>query len=200
VEVSLLDSGLAGLVNVASSVLVTGEEAGRYGNAHPTIVPYQPFRAADGWVAVAAPNDGLFRRLCEAMGRPELAERWPTNAERVNDREAVVAELEALFLQRPADTWAAELDAVGVPAGKIRGVRDAIAAAAAAGRDPTVTVDHPTAGMLRLIGSPIRTEGTGGAEPPPLLGEHTAAVLRELGVGDDELAAMEARGAIETRG
>src|SRR4029077_11515860 len=82
IEVSLLDSAFSALVNVAQNALVTGHEPGRYGNAHPSIAPYQPFRAADGWIAVAAANDGLFARLCDVVGRPELAgdERFATNA------------------------------------------------------------------------------------------------------------------------
>jgi crotonobetainyl-CoA:carnitine CoA-transferase CaiB-like acyl-CoA transferase len=136
IEVPLIDTGLAGLVNVAQGALITGEEPRRHGNHHPHIVPYGPFRAADGWIAIAAANDGLFRRLCAAIGRPELAERWPANADRVRDRDALAAELEAVFATRTAGEWAAVLDAAGVPAGKIRGVLDAIEAATGAGRDP----------------------------------------------------------------
>ena len=195
IEVPLLDSALAGLVNVASGALVTGEEPRRYGNAHPHIVPYQPFRAADGWVAVAAANDGLFARLCEVVGRPDLAERYPTNASRVEGRKVLIAELERVFAERPADDWAAALDAAGVPAGKIRGVLEAVEAATAAGEDPTVTVAHPTAGELPLVRSPIRLDGIRAAEPPPLLGQHTAEVLAELGVERAELDDLVARGA-----
>ncbi len=195
VEVPLLDTALASLVNVASGALVTGSEPGRYGNAHPHIVPYQPLRSADGMLAVAAANDGLFRRLCAVLERPGLAERFPTNASRVEGRAELIAELEAVFATRPADEWAALLDAAGVPAGKIRGVLDAIEAATAAGHDPRVTVDHPTIGPLQLIGSPIRTAGMPAPTPPPLLGEHTREVLREQGVDDAEIDALAARGA-----
>jgi crotonobetainyl-CoA:carnitine CoA-transferase CaiB-like acyl-CoA transferase len=195
IEVPLLDTALAGLVNVASAALVTGQEPGRFGNAHPHIVPYQPFRAADGWVAVAAANDGLFAKLCDAIGRSDLAGRYPTNASRVEGREELVAQLAEVFAARPAADWAAELDAAGVPAGKIRGVLDAIGAATAAGDDPTVAVRHPTAGDIRLVRSPIRMGGMREAEPPPLLGQHTAEVLAELGVTDEELAELVARGA-----
>src|SRR4051794_27729713 len=176
IEVPLLDTALASLVNVASGALVTGTEPRSFGNAHPHIVPYQPFRAADGWVAVAAANDGLFRRMCDALERPDLAERFPTNASRVEGRGELIPELEAVFATRPADEWVAVLDAAGVPAGKIRGVLDAIEAAAAAGGNPRVSVDHPTAGPLQLVGSPIRTEGMPAAQPPPLLGQHTREV------------------------
>jgi crotonobetainyl-CoA:carnitine CoA-transferase CaiB-like acyl-CoA transferase len=196
IEVPLLDTALASLVNVASAALVTGQEPRRYGNAHPHIVPYQPFRAADGWVAVAAANDGLFRRLCEVVERPDLAERFPTNASRVEHRDELISELDVVFAMRSADEWAALLDGAGVPAGKIRGVLDAIEAAAAAGSDPRVTVEHPAIGALQMIGSPIRTDGMRAPEPPPLLGQHTREVLAELGVGDAEFEALRARAAV----
>jgi crotonobetainyl-CoA:carnitine CoA-transferase CaiB-like acyl-CoA transferase len=197
IEVPLVDSALAGLVNVASAALVTGDEPRRFGNAHPHIVPYQPFRAADGWVAVAAANDGLFARLCDVVERPDLAERFPTNASRVEARVELIAELEPIFASRPAEEWAERLDAAGIPAGKIRGVLEAVDAATAAGDDPTVWVEHPTAGALRLMRSPIRLEGLRAPEPPPLLGQHTAEVLRELGVSYKELAELAGRGVIE---
>jgi crotonobetainyl-CoA:carnitine CoA-transferase CaiB-like acyl-CoA transferase len=196
IELPLLDTALASLVNVASGALVTGQEPRRYGNAHPHIVPYQPFRASDGWVAVAAANDGLFRRMCEAIERPDLAERYPTNASRVEGRAELIAELEAVFATLPADDWAARLDGAGVPAGKIRGVLDAIEAATDAGGDPRVTVEHPTIGALELIGSPIRTAGMPDPAPPPLLGQHTREVLRECGLADAEVEELAARGAI----
>jgi crotonobetainyl-CoA:carnitine CoA-transferase CaiB-like acyl-CoA transferase len=196
IEVPLLDTALASLVNVASGALVTGQDPRRYGNAHPHIVPYQPFRTADGWVAVAAANDGLFRRMCEVIERPELAEQYPTNGSRVQRRADLIRELETVFAKRTADDWATRLDAAGVPAGKIRGVLDAIGAATDAGRDPRVLVDHPTIGELPLIGSPIRTPGMPAPAPPPLLGQHTAEVLGELGVDGGELDGLKGRGAI----
>jgi crotonobetainyl-CoA:carnitine CoA-transferase CaiB-like acyl-CoA transferase len=198
IEVSLIDTALASLVNVASGALVTGAEPGRFGNAHPHIVPYQPFRTSDGWLAVAAANDGLFKRMCDTIGRPDLAERYPTNASRVEGRRVLITELEKVFATATAGEWGERLDGAGVPAGKIRGVVEAIDAATAAGRDPRVHVEHPTAGSLPLIGSPIRTNAMPVATAPPLLGQHTAQVLRECGVDDAELEALEARGAIAT--
>ena len=157
IEVPLLDSGLAGLVNVAQNALVTGREPERHGNAHPNIVPYQDFETASGRVAVAAANDGLFRSLCSVLGLEELPadDRFATNAGRVEHRTELIPKLEERFRERSAEDWLAELHAAGVPAGKVRSVPDALAAADAAGRAATVTVDHPTAGPLDLVASPI---------------------------------------------
>jgi crotonobetainyl-CoA:carnitine CoA-transferase CaiB-like acyl-CoA transferase len=184
VEVSLLDSGLAALVNVAQGALLTGEEPRRFGNGHPNIVPYQTFGTGDGWIAVAAANDGLYRRLCAAMGCPELAvdARFVSNADRVRNRDELIGLLGERFRRRSADEWVAVLDAAGVPAGKLRGVLEAFSAAESAGRSSTVAVSHPTAGELALVASPIRLAEASlrPAQPPPLLGEHTSEVLAEV--------------------
>jgi crotonobetainyl-CoA:carnitine CoA-transferase CaiB-like acyl-CoA transferase len=202
IEVSLLDSGLAALINVASNVLVAGGEPQRHGNAHPNIVPYQSFPTADGWIAIAAPNDGLYARLCEALGAPELAsdERFTSNAARVEHRETLIPLLEERLAAKPAEEWLSALEQVGVPAGKIRTVPDALAAAAEAGLAATTKVRHPTAGEVELVNSPIQVDS--GLRPPtapPLLGEHTEEVLKELGLDDGEIERLEREGVIESR-
>jgi crotonobetainyl-CoA:carnitine CoA-transferase CaiB-like acyl-CoA transferase len=195
-EIPLLDVALSGLVNVASSALVTNEEPARHGNAHASIVPYETFHAADGLIAVAGGNDSLFRRLAAALGRPELADdpRFRTNPDRVNNRAELVPLLNECFGARRADEWLEALASAGVPAGKVRGVLDAIRQTAAAGRSATTTVDHPTAGRLELVDSPIRlASGLRPAEPPPLLGEHNELVLEEAGYKRNDIAELRRR-------
>jgi crotonobetainyl-CoA:carnitine CoA-transferase CaiB-like acyl-CoA transferase len=196
VEVSLLDSAFAALVNVAANALLTADEPQRYGNAHPSIVPYQPFRAADGWVAVAAANDGLYSRLCSAIGRPDLAtdERYATNEARVLNRELLIAELQAVFAGRSTEDWEELLLAAGVPVGKIRSVSEALRT----GEARTRRLEHVTAGTIELVGPPFEFANApvGASTPPPLLGQHTAEVLAELGVDEGRQAALERRGVI----
>src|SRR6266545_585797 len=169
IELSLLDSAFAALVNVAENALVTGEEPVRYGNAHPSIVPYQTFSTADGGIAVAAANDGLYRRLCAAIGRPELAddERYATNGQRVRNREALVAELESVFAARSAAEWLRVLLAAGVPAGEIRGVRTALASEGSA----TTTVSQRYLPILAASAEFL----TAARELDPVDGSHRAA-------------------------
>jgi crotonobetainyl-CoA:carnitine CoA-transferase CaiB-like acyl-CoA transferase len=197
IEVPLLDSGLAALVNVAQNALVTGAEPLRFGNAHPNIVPYETFETASGQLAIAAANDGLFRALCGALGLDELADRFPTNAERVERRAELIPLLQERLRERPAEEWLEALDAAGVPVGKVRTVPEALAAAAEAGRPATHTVDHPTAGPLELVASPIWGPTTATATAPPLLGQHTAEVLGELGRSLEEIGALAAKGVVK---
>jgi crotonobetainyl-CoA:carnitine CoA-transferase CaiB-like acyl-CoA transferase len=182
IEISLIDSALAALVNVATNALVTGTEPARYGNAHPSIVPYQLFSTADGLLAVAAANDGLFRKLCAALGRNELAEdeRYATNDARVRNRDTLVPELGAVFATERTEHWLDVLLPAGVPAGSVRGVLEALTDRPLATR----RYDHPTAGLLNLVASPFHLAdgGTSQLAAPPLLGQHTEEVLRELGL------------------
>jgi crotonobetainyl-CoA:carnitine CoA-transferase CaiB-like acyl-CoA transferase len=199
IEVPLLDSGLAGLVNVAQNALVTGREPERHGNAHPNIVPYQDFETASGRIAVAAANDGLFRAMCHTLGLEELAddERFATNAARVENRRALIPLLQDRLRERTAEEWVEGLDAAGVPVGKVRTVPEALAAAAEAGLPATLGVEHPSAGPLELVASPIwGATDRESATAPPLLGEHTADVLHELGHDKASIAELAQRGVV----
>jgi crotonobetainyl-CoA:carnitine CoA-transferase CaiB-like acyl-CoA transferase len=175
VHVSLMDSALAALLNQASGFLNAGVVPGRLGNRHPSITPYETYRAADADFAVACGNDALFRRLCDAIERPELAgdERFATNAARLEHRDALTDELETAFASAAASEWVKRLGAAGVPAGPINDVGEAFAFAAELGLEPWVDVDG-----VRTVRSPMTLADTPAAvrRRPPRLGEHDAEI------------------------
>jgi crotonobetainyl-CoA:carnitine CoA-transferase CaiB-like acyl-CoA transferase len=173
VEVSLMDSALAGLLNQASGYLDAGVVPGRLGNRHPSIAPYETLRAADGELAVAVGNDSLYARLCEVLARPDLAadERFATNAGRLEHRDELVTALEAALAAAPAAEWVRRLTAAGVPAGPINDVAEAFAFADELGLDPVDETDG-----VRTVRPPLRLGATPArvARRPPRLGEHDA--------------------------
>ncbi len=195
-DIALLDSQIAALVNVASGALVSGKTPARYGNAHPSIVPYQTFRAADAEFALAVGNDRQFAQLCQLIGQPEWAAdpRFATNPARVQHRERLVELLGAVFLTRPAAEWVERALARGIPAGTLNSVSQIL-------DDPHIQARgliHELEG-LRLVGPPVGFSQTPPTvrTPPPDLGEHTAAILRErLGMSDAEIARFRADGVI----
>jgi crotonobetainyl-CoA:carnitine CoA-transferase CaiB-like acyl-CoA transferase len=177
-----MDSALAALLNQAAGFLNAGVVPGRLGNRHPSITPYETYRAADTDLAVACGNDALFRRLCDAIGRPELAgdERYATNAARLEHRAALTADLEAAFATAPAAEWVARLGEAGVPAGPIHDVAQAFAFAADLGLEPVDETDG-----VRTVRSPMRLASTPAAvrRRPPRLGEHDAEIRAWLRAG-----------------
>jgi crotonobetainyl-CoA:carnitine CoA-transferase CaiB-like acyl-CoA transferase len=201
IEVSLLESALAALINVGQNYLVTGSPPRRYGNAHPNIVPYQTFAAADGWLAVAVGNDKQFAALCAVLGDPALAAdpQFADNPARVTHRTALVSRLAEDFLARPMAYWVAALEGAGVPVGPVQTVAEVLDSPQVQALGLVREVDHPTAGRLRLIGSPLRLNGAAPPirYPPPLLGQHSAAILTEvLSLSPAEIAALAADGVI----
>ena len=180
VETDLFTSTLASLINVAQSALVTGEEGRRHGNAHPQIVPYRTFSAADGDFVVAAGTDRQFARLARSVGRPEWAEdpRYRTNAARIGNRAALEEEIGEIFRREPRETWLARLRGAGVPAGPVRGPLEALRSETARALGAVVS-----SGGVSFVASPIRVEGH--ASPlsfPPALDADGERLRREFGL------------------
>jgi crotonobetainyl-CoA:carnitine CoA-transferase CaiB-like acyl-CoA transferase len=200
VDVSLLGSTLAVLVNQAQNAFVTGRAPVRRGNAHPNIVPYETFETADGVLVVAVGSERQWPRFCEAVGLPELATdpRFATNGDRVDHRTELRPLIADRLARRPTAEWAAALEAAEVPFGPIADVSEAFDSPEAAELGMSVEVDHPALGVLRQVGIPIRFESTPGAvrTPPPLLGEHTDEVLVEAGYDTATIADLRERGVI----
>ena len=188
-EVSLLDAQVAWLANRGGDWLIGEIEPVRLGNAHPSIVPYETFRAADGYVNLAVGTDEQFARFCLEAGLPDTAAdpEFTTNRLRVVHRERLVADLRRAFASRPVAHWLGVLDRAGVPGGPVLSVPAALAGPAA---HTVETIQHPTAGPLRMIGSPMQVDGERlhARRPPPRLGEHTREVLAEAGYSAAEVA------------
>jgi crotonobetainyl-CoA:carnitine CoA-transferase CaiB-like acyl-CoA transferase len=177
IEVPLFETQLSWLANRAQEYLISGEEPQRFGNAHPTIVPYQTFEASDRTFALAVGNDAQFGKLCAAIGREELSAdpRYATNPARVENRDELVAELERVFSERPADEWVEAILRAGVPCGPVNTIPEALSDPHTASSGMLREVEHPAAGLLRLLASPLVVDGERPAvrRPPPTLGEHT---------------------------
>jgi crotonobetainyl-CoA:carnitine CoA-transferase CaiB-like acyl-CoA transferase len=185
IEISLFGAAVASLINVAQAALVTGNEARRHGNEHPSIVPYQLFHASDRPFVIGAGTDRHFASLCKhVLRKPDLAtdERFATNVARVGNRASLVPMLESEFSRRKAAHWVDACRKANVPAALVQGVREALRSPA--GEKLLVNIDHPLAGELALVANPLRFSGRRlpVRRPPPLLGEHTDSVLRELGI------------------
>jgi crotonobetainyl-CoA:carnitine CoA-transferase CaiB-like acyl-CoA transferase len=177
IEVPLFESTLGWLANRGQEYLVSGEDTGLIGNAHPSIVPYQTFHASDKPLVVAVGNNTQFTNLCTAIGRPELAEdeRYATNPDRVSNREALISELQQEFGKRTADEWAEEIRAAGVPSGPVNTLADVFADEHVLGSGMLQDLDHPSAGHLKMLASPILIDGERLSirRPPPTLRQHT---------------------------
>jgi succinate---hydroxymethylglutarate CoA-transferase len=197
VEVCLYDSGLAMLINVASSYLVTGKDARRFGNGHPNIVPYTTYPTADSMIAVAVGNDGQFARFAETAGHAEWARdaRYATNPARVANRDALDEAIARALKGRESAEWIDKLRAAGLPCGPINSVGEALNDPHTLAREMVRSVRHPTAGELKMVGIPFRLNGTPAAirRAPPLLGQHTEEVLgKELGMSAARIAQLRA--------
>ena len=191
VDTALLDVCVASLANVASNYLVGGQVAKRLGNAHPNIVPYQSFRAADQEMVIAVGNDRQFAKLAERVGRPELAKepRFATNRNRLAHREELTEILQGIFETRPAGAWMALLQKAGIPCAPIQSVDQVFSHPQVEAREMVVEMSHPTAERVKLVGSPLKLSRTPVTyrRHPPRAGEHTEEVLVELGYSQEEI-------------
>jgi glutaryl-CoA transferase len=200
VDLSLLGSTLASLVNQAQNAFATGVAPGRLGNGHPNIVPYETFATADGAIAVAVGSERQWPRFCEALGLPGLAAdpRFATNGDRVERRADLRPILAARFAERPARAWAAALDAAEIPCGPINDLLAAFASPEAEALGMTVDQEHPAWGVIRQVGLPFQLSRTPASIriPPPALGQDTDAILAELDYPADEIRAFRERGIV----
>ncbi len=200
-DVALLDSCMALLANQGMTYLATGETPKRIGNSHPTIVPYQVFATADGAIILACGNDNLFTKFCAVAKREDLVkdERFAKNAVRVKHRTTLVPILEEVFKQRATAEWVDALEEAGVPCGPINTVAQAFADPQVQARGMQISLPHPLAGNVPLMGSPMKFSATPIEHKlaPPVLGQHADEILEQvLGLGPDARAKLRAAGAI----
>jgi succinate--hydroxymethylglutarate CoA-transferase len=193
VELSLYETSLAMLVNVAASYLAAGRNAGRFGNGHPSIVPYTSYQTADAMLALGVGNERQFARLADVLGHPEWAKdaRFASNGARVENRAAIDGLISEALSHDKADAWLAKLKAAGIPCGKINSVAQALDDPQTAARQMTETIDHPTVGSLKMLGIPFKFSDTACSvrRPPPTLGQHSEEILSgELGLDDKAIA------------
>jgi len=201
IDLALLDVQVAMLANHAENYLLTRKPAERLGNAHPSIVPYRAFATRDGHIVLAVGNDGQFARLCEVAGIPELASdaKFATNAARVRNRAELEAKLSPIIARRDSRDWIGALEAATVPCGPINDLAQVFADPQVRQRGMEIEAPHPLAGKVPMVRSPIRlSESSARSDiPPPLLGQHTAEVLKGLlRMDDDEVNALREKGVV----
>ena len=196
-DLSLYDTSLSMLINVASNYLIEGTRPGRYGNGHPNIVPYRDYVCGEGEIALAVGNDAQFARFARLVGHPEWADdsRFKTNAARVTNRAEIDGLIIAALSADSAQEWTRVLEAEGIPCSKVNHVDEVLESEQTRANDMVIEMHHPTAGAIRILGIPYTFSDTPAAAqaPPPVLGADTDAVLTELaGLSGDEITALRA--------
>jgi crotonobetainyl-CoA:carnitine CoA-transferase CaiB-like acyl-CoA transferase len=200
VDIAMLDSTAALLTYQAGNYFTTGEAPSRLGNRHPTIAPYECFATADGDFVVAVGNDAIWRRFCVAIDRPALAQdaRFQDNKRRIAHYDELRRELEPAMRLRTRSEWAARFTDAAVPCGSVREISEVLADPQLAARQMIVEVEHQTIGTARVIGSPLKLSATPASvrTAPPVLGQHTLAILGELGYDQTSIEQLKSAGAI----
>jgi formyl-CoA transferase len=200
-DTSLLEAEVAVLINAGSNYLVSGKVPGRWGNAHPTIVPYQSFQTEDSYLVVGVASEGIWQRFCAAIGKSELARdpRFERNPDRVANRDALIPVLSEIFRSRNNETWLHLLNEAEVPCAPIQTIDEVFNSPQVLHRKMLVEVAHPTAGTVRMAGLPVKFSATPASVrlPPPLLGEHSEQVLSSwLGISGEAVAQLKQKGVI----
>jgi crotonobetainyl-CoA:carnitine CoA-transferase CaiB-like acyl-CoA transferase len=200
IDLGLLDVIVAAMANMNTNYLASGVAPKRWGNAHPNIVPYQTFAVADGHIILAVGNDGQFKKFCEVALCEELAQdvRFATNPQRVAHRDQLVPLLEKVLLTRSKTVWIAQLEAAGVPCGPIESIAEALHNPQVLARGMRVDLPHPAVGTVKLVANPIKmsASATTASAHPPLLSEHTDAVLAALGYSAAQIAHLRGKGVV----
>jgi crotonobetainyl-CoA:carnitine CoA-transferase CaiB-like acyl-CoA transferase len=201
VEIAMLDVMASLLTYQAGMYLNAGRTPARRGNEHPSIVPYEVFKAADGYLTLGVANNSLWERCCTALERPQLARdpRYATESKRVENRATLVPLLNQILGGKPAEKWMKLFEAAGVPAGRIRTVAEVCDSPHLNARGMVVSLPHPKAGTVRMMGVPIRLHATPGkaVSAAPLLGQHTETLLKSvLGLTRVHIVKLRAAGAL----
>jgi succinate--hydroxymethylglutarate CoA-transferase len=201
IDCSLIESQVASLVNIASNYLIGGQEAKRMGTSHPSIVPYEVLPTKDSFVMLGAGNEGQFSKLCNRMGLSHLVEdpKFKTNTDRVKHRKELISKLESRLKEENSEYWLEKLQDAGFPYAPISNIEETFNHPQIVARGLVHEIDHPRAGKIKVVGPPIKYSDAEPSVrlPPPLLGQHTDEVLREvLGYSPEAIQNLRNEGAI----